>query len=102
VTAPPRPVTIVDAGVRKELELSVVVPVEDMGRLGEVIPLEEAPGGPMSGPEARTSIWPSVYPRVLELIREHRSTIVFTNSRRLSERLALNLNELAPSPVSSG
>jgi ATP-dependent Lhr-like helicase len=91
----PRPVTIVDAGVRKELDLSVVVPVEDMGRLGEVIPLEEAPGGPMSGPEARTSIWPSVYPRILELIREHRSTIVFTNSRRLSERIALNLNELA-------
>ncbi|MEX1343449.1 MAG: DEAD/DEAH box helicase [Candidatus Limnocylindrales bacterium] len=93
--AAPRPVTIVDAGVRKELDLSVVVPVEDMGRLGEVIPLEEAPGGPMSGPETRTSIWPSVYPRVLELIREHRSTIVFTNSRRLAERLALNLNELA-------
>ncbi len=93
--APPRPVTIVDAGVRKELDLSVVVPVEDMGRLGEVIPLEESPGGPMDGPAARTSIWPSVYPRVLELIRQHRSTIVFINSRRLSERLALNLNELA-------
>ena len=93
--APSRPVTIVDAGVRKELDLSVVVPVEDMGRLGEVIPLEETPGGPMAGPAARTSIWPSVYPRVLELIRQHRSTIVFTNSRRLSERLALNLNELA-------
>ena len=76
----PRPVTIVDAGVRKELDLSVVVPVEDMGRLGEAIPLEETPGGPMGGPPARTSIWPSVYPRVLELIREHRSTIVFTLS----------------------
>ncbi len=49
----------------------------------------------MDGPAARTSIWPSVYPRVLELIREHHSTIVFTNSRRLSERLAQNLNELA-------
>ncbi len=91
----PRAVTIVDVGVRKELDLSVVVPVEDMGRLGEVIPLEETPGGPMAGPEARTSIWPSVYPRILELIRAHRSTIVFTNSRRLSERIALNLNELA-------
>ncbi len=98
-TPPPRPVSIVDAGVRKELDLSVVVPVEDMGRLGEVIPLEEAPGGPMSGPEARTSIWPSVYPRVLELVREHRSTIVFVNSRRLSERLALNLNELAEEDI---
>ena len=91
----PRPVTIVDAGVRKELDLSVVVPVEDMGRLGEVIPLEESPGGPMTSPDARTSIWPSVYPRLLELIRAHRSTIVFTNSRRLAERIALNLNELA-------
>ncbi|MEA2025514.1 MAG: helicase-related protein, partial [Chloroflexota bacterium] len=94
-TAPPRPVSIVDAGVRKELDLSVVVPVEDMGRLGEVIPLEESPGGPTGSAGTRTSIWPSVYPRVLELIRAHRSTIVFTNSRRLSERIALSLNELA-------
>ncbi len=93
--ARPRPVTIVDAGVLKELDLSVVVPVEDMGRLGESIPLEESPGGPMESPRGRTSIWPSVYPRILELIRAHRSTIVFTNSRRLSERIALNLNELA-------
>ena len=91
----PRPVTIVDAGVRKDLQLEVVVPVEDMGRLGEVIPIEEAPGGPTAAPDARSSIWPSVYPRILELIREHRSTIVFTNSRRLSERIALSLNELA-------
>jgi ATP-dependent Lhr-like helicase len=93
--ASPRRVTIVDAGVRKPLELRVVVPVADMGRLGEVIPLEEAPGGPTTAPDARTSIWPSIYPRIVELIREHRSTIVFTNSRRLAERLALNLNELA-------
>ena len=91
----PRPVTIVDAGLRKTLELQVIVPVEDMSRLGEVIPLEESPGGPAAGPEGRTSIWPQVYPRLLELIRSHRSTIVFTNSRRLAERLALRLNELA-------
>ncbi|HVH00844.1 MAG TPA: helicase-related protein [Miltoncostaeaceae bacterium] len=93
--APARPVTIVDAGIRKPLELQVVVPVEDMSRLGEAIPLDEAPGGAAAGPEARTSIWPQVYPRVLELIRAHRSTIVFTNSRRLAERLALKLNDLA-------
>ncbi len=93
--APPRPVTIVDAGIGKELDLRVVVPVEDMGRLGEAIPLEESPGGPMSSGVARTSIWPSVYPRILELIRAHHSTIVFTNSRRLAERIALSLNELA-------
>ena len=45
--------------------------------------------------DMRTSIWPSIHPRILELIRSHRSTIVFTNSRRLSERLAQRLNELA-------
>ena len=43
----------------------------------------------------RNSIWPAIHPRILELIREHRSTIVFTNSRRLAERLAQRLNELA-------
>ena len=42
----PRPVTIVDAGVRKELDIEVVVPVDDMGELGQII--EE----PMSGPAA--------------------------------------------------
>ncbi len=55
-----------------------------MGRLGEVIPLEEAPGGPAAGPDARTSIWPSIYPRILELVRAHRSTIVFTNRMNAS------------------
>jgi ATP-dependent helicase Lhr and Lhr-like helicase len=97
--APPRPVAIVDAGIRKPLELQVIVPVEDMGRMGETIPLEEAPGGPAAGPDARTSIWPQVYPRLLELIRAHRSTIVFTNSRRLAERLAMRLNELADDDI---
>ncbi|MGZ8501935.1 MAG: DEAD/DEAH box helicase, partial [Candidatus Limnocylindrales bacterium] len=94
-TGPGREVRIVDAGTRKPLELSVVVPVEDMGRLGEPLPLEEQPGGPAAGPEARVSIWPAIHPRILELIRAHRSTIVFCNSRRLAERLAQRLNELA-------
>jgi ATP-dependent helicase Lhr and Lhr-like helicase len=92
---PGREVEIVDAGTRKPLDLQVVVPVEDMSRLGEPIPLDEQPGGPATAAEARTSIWPSIQPRVLDLIREHRSTIVFTNSRRLAERLAQRLNELA-------
>ncbi len=92
---PPRPVAIVDAGVRKPLELQVVVPVDDMSRLGEAIPLDERPGGPATASEARTSIWPAIHPRILELIRAHRSTIVFVNSRRLAERLAQRLNELA-------
>ena len=90
-----RDVSIVDTGTRKTLELSVRVPVEDMSRLGELIPLEEQPGGPVDGPEARHSIWPAIHPRILELIREHRSTIIFTNSRRMAERLANKLNELA-------
>ncbi len=90
-----REVSIVDAGTRKPLELQVVVPVEDMARLGEVLPMDEQPGGPVIGGELRTSIWPAIHPRILQLIREHRSTIVFTNSRRLAERLAQRLNELA-------
>ena len=84
-----------DAGTRKPLELEVVVPVDDMSTLGEPLPLDEQPGGPATNPETRSSIWPAIHPRILELIREHRSTIVFTNSRRLSERLAQRLNELA-------
>lgn len=71
-----REVSIVDAGSRKALELSVRVPVEDMSRLGEVLPAEEGPGRPVDDPEARHSIWPAIHPRILELIREHHSTIV--------------------------
>ena len=92
---PGREVAIVDAGTRKPLELQVVVPVDDMSRLGEILPLDQQPGGPVTGPEARSSIWPAIHPRILELIRSHKSTIVFVNSRRLAERLAQRLNELA-------
>ncbi len=88
----PRPVAIVDAGVRKELDVEVIVPVEDMGRLGEVI--EEPVSGPASSGPARRSIWPAMHPRLLDLVNEHRSTIVFVNARRLAERLATRLNEL--------
>ena len=92
---PGREVSIVDAGARKPLDLQVVVPVDDMSAIGEVLPLDDQPGGPATSPEGRNSIWPAIHPRILELIRSHRSTIVFTNSRRLSERLAQRLNELA-------
>ena len=86
----PRPVSIVDAGSRKAFDLRVEVPVEDMAKLGEV-PADEVPAGASS----RRSIWPAMHPRLLELIRGHRSTLVFVNSRRLAERLAGALNELA-------
>ncbi|MCP4084812.1 MAG: DEAD/DEAH box helicase, partial [Actinomycetia bacterium] len=88
-----RPVTIVDAGLTKEIEIEVVVPVDDMGALGEVI--DEPVSGPAAGGPVRRSIWPSIHPRLLELIQENRSTLVFVNARRLAERLATRLNELA-------
>ncbi len=89
----PRPVTIVDAGIRKPLDVEVVVPVEDMGALGEVI--EEPMSGPAAAGPLRRSIWPAMHPRLLQLILEHRTTIVFCNARRSAERLAARLNELA-------
>ncbi len=87
-----QPVTIVDAGMRKELDLEIVVPVDDLSEVGAT-PIETT--GAIDGPEARTSIWPHIHPRLLELIRGHRTTIVFVNARRLAERLAARLNELA-------
>jgi ATP-dependent Lhr-like helicase len=92
---PGREVRIVDAGTRKPLDLQVVVPVDDMAALGQVLPPDQQPGGPATSPDLRTSIWPAIHPAILELIRAHRSTIVFVNSRRLAERLAQRLNELA-------
>jgi ATP-dependent Lhr-like helicase len=92
----PRPVSIVDAGSRKAFDLTVEVPVEDMSRLGHELPPQsgDAPEG-TSGVIRRRSIWPAIHPRLLELIRGHRSTLIFVNSRRLAERLAAALNELA-------
>ncbi|MGH3544937.1 MAG: helicase-related protein, partial [Mycobacteriales bacterium] len=51
--------------------------------------------GSAAGPAQRASIWPAVERRILDLVMAHRSTIVFTNSRRLSERLTSRLNDLA-------
>ena len=93
-----RDVLIVDAGSRKEMVLSVRVPIEDMSRPGEAFPADPGPGGAVGSAgdlEARHSIWPAIHPQILQLIREHHSTIVFCNSRRLAERLANKLNELA-------
>ncbi|MER6796529.1 DEAD/DEAH box helicase, partial [Amycolatopsis mediterranei] len=118
-----RPVRVVQPKLAKTIEVRVEVPVEDMSNLdaprsgpapspldalesleslteafppGEIAPgglgtLEEMAGNPVQRP----SIWPAVEERVLSLIRAHRSTIVFANSRRLTERLTARLNELA-------
>jgi ATP-dependent Lhr-like helicase len=91
-SATQRPIQIVDAGKSKQLDLLVEVPVEDMARLGEV---QEIPSGPAAQGETRTSIWPAIHPLILNLIRTHTSTLIFVNSRRLAERLASALNELA-------
>jgi ATP-dependent Lhr-like helicase len=91
----PRPVSIVDTGIRKELEIEVIVPVDDMARLGEEVTEEPSRDDPAASGPARRSIWPSMHPRLLELVKANRSTIVFVNSRRLAERLATRLNELA-------
>jgi ATP-dependent Lhr-like helicase len=95
-----RDIRLVDAGVRKELDLQVVVPVEDMRELGSTSELSVpvlADGVEMGVGVERSSksIWPSIYPAILDLVRQHRSTIVFVNNRRLAERLALRINELA-------
>jgi ATP-dependent Lhr-like helicase len=95
-----RPVSIVDAGVRKELEVEVIVPVDDMGELGQVI--EEPVSGPAAAGPVRRSIWPSMHPRLLELVQQNNSTLIFVNARRLAERLATRLNELAHDEENAG
>jgi ATP-dependent Lhr-like helicase len=95
LVGPKRSCEIVDAGIAKELDLEIVVPVEDMAEPGApAFPSED--GQPTDGePLAHVrSIWPAIYPELLKLVREHTSTIVFVNNRRAAERLAKRLNEL--------
>jgi ATP-dependent Lhr-like helicase len=87
-----RPVTIVDAGEPKEFELRIEVPVEDMARLDEIEPI---PSGPASQGPVRPSIWSAIHPKLLEQVRAHNSTIIFVNNRRLAERIAGAINDLA-------
>ncbi|MGI9579541.1 MAG: Lhr family helicase, partial [Microthrixaceae bacterium] len=101
----PRPVTIVDAGVSKELDLEVVVPLPDLSRPGDGLSMPGGgpdsagkgdPGDVLPGAESETpSVWTSIHPRLLDLVESHNSTLVFVNARRMAERLASRLNELA-------
>ncbi|MEZ4415996.1 MAG: crosslink repair DNA glycosylase YcaQ family protein [Gemmatimonadota bacterium] len=95
--AHPRPVEIVDASAPKTFDVRIEVPVEDMAALGE--PLADVTSGPAAAGPQRASIWPQIHPRLLELIRQHRSTLIFVNSRRLAERLSTALNELAEEEI---
>src|SRR3954469_19015942 len=104
---------IVDTGIRKPLDLQIQVPVEDMkepdahditdpavGVMGTA-----GGGGDLMGtglgdrPATQRSIWPAIYTELLELVKQHRSTIIFVNSRRGAERLAVRLNELAEEDI---
>ena len=93
MVGPQRRCRIVDTGMRKPLDLKIHVPVESM------VEPDETPSpqlDPLAGGEAtRRSIWPAIYPELLALINEHRSTILFVNNRRAAERLAIRLNDLA-------
>ena len=85
------PVTIVQPPAAKTFDLTVVVPVDDMTELGTAPALE----GSAAGSTPQGSIWPHVEEAIVDLILDHRSTIVFANSRRLAERLTARLNEIA-------
>jgi len=104
LVGPRRQCRVVDAGVTKELDVRIHVPVESMvepeadphaagaaGTSALADPLDPSTGGEAT----RRSIWPAIYPELLAQVREHRSTIIFVNNRRMAERLALRLNELA-------
>jgi ATP-dependent helicase Lhr and Lhr-like helicase len=97
-----RPVEVIRPPLAKTIEVAVEVPVPDLGAL-DVRPdpgsSDEEIVGSAAGAAQRPSIWPAVERRVLDLVREHRSTIVFANSRRLAERLTAKLNELATGEV---
>ncbi|MFI5807974.1 DEAD/DEAH box helicase [Streptomyces sp. NPDC051561] len=86
--SPQRRVEIVQPPSTKVFDLSVVVPVEDMGELGGSPAKDDDQGD-------KPSIWPQVEERIADLVQAHRSTIVFVNSRRLAERLCNRLNEIA-------
>ncbi|MGE5552067.1 MAG: DEAD/DEAH box helicase [Bacteroidota bacterium] len=72
-----RPVETIDTGQRKELDLSILLPVDDLRSLPE------------------KTVWPPIYRQLLGLVRTHRSTLVFVNNRRQAERITANLNDLA-------
>ncbi|KAF4405197.1 DEAD/DEAH box helicase [Streptomyces lycii] len=91
--SPRRQARIVQPPSAKEFDLSVVVPVEDLGELGGAPARDAAPD--TGGAAEKPSVWPHVEERITDLVQAHRSTIVFANSRRLAERLCNRLNEIA-------
>ncbi len=98
LVGPRRQCRVVDAGIRKPLDLKIHVPVESMVEPEQGTDAPEV--DPLQGGEAtRRSIWPAIYPELLKLVRAHHSTLIFVNARRGAERLALRLNELAEEDI---
>ena len=99
LVGPKRECTVVNAGIRKKLDLEIVVPVEDMTDPDASRPAPAKDGEPepdaFDAAPTQNSIWPAMYPKLLELVQAHTSTILFVNNRRGAERLAKRLNELA-------
>ncbi len=102
LVGPKRECTVVNAGIKKKLDLEIVVPVEDMTDPDASRPAPPKDGEPGEFGDAnfdaaptQNSIWPAMYPKLLELVQAHTSTILFVNNRRGAERLAKRLNELA-------
>jgi ATP-dependent Lhr-like helicase len=86
------PVEIVAPPARKNWDLTVSVPVEDMSDLQGAAGAFDS--GPASGLQPQASIWPHVEEKIVDLVLANQSTIVFANSRRLAERLTARLNEI--------
>ncbi|OZE88212.1 ATP-dependent helicase [Rhodococcus sp. 15-649-1-2] len=92
------PIEIVAPPSPKTFDLTVQVPVEDMTELGVV---ETAEGDASAAPQ-HGSIWPHVEEKVVDLVLDHKSCIVFANSRRLAERLTARLNEIYADRLGDG
>lgn len=91
-----REVRVVQPPSQKRIEVDVVVPVPDLTELGGAAtdePVLDLTGDGIA-PTRRASIWPHVEERVVDLVADHRSTLVFTNSRRGAERLTSRMNEV--------
>ncbi len=92
-----RPVTIIDASEPRRFKLTIETPANERQPPDAIQTdpgLELSPSTP-----APPSVWPAIHPRLVELIRSHHSTMIFVNSRRLAERLATAINELAEEEI---
>jgi len=73
--SPDKPLRIIDSGHRRKLDVTIEVPKDELG------------------PVASNEMWGEIYDRLTQLILEHRTTLVFVNTRRLAERVAHHLAE---------